>query len=80
MAKKTIEDGANHEACAAVRRHLALSIRAQREGFRRAGLAFGLQARVIALAELTDEQVAALKAESMLVVEEVDLDASTGVA
>lgn len=46
------------------------------EGFRRAGLRFGPeQSEPIPLSELSDDDVAALKAEPQLVVVEVDIPA-----
>lgn len=50
-----------------------LRITAQREGFRRAGRAWSKQPIEIPLAGLSDADIAALKAESMLTVEEVVL-------
>lgn len=50
-----------------------LRITAAREGFRRAGRAWSKQPTEIPLAGLSDADVAALKAEPMLTVEEVVL-------
>ena len=52
----------------------ALRVRAKAKSFRRVGLTFGEQPTDIALADLTKDQVAALKAEPMLVVEEVEIE------
>ncbi len=54
----------------------ALKIRSTRKaGFRRAGYRFSVEPTVISVADLSEEQIAALKAEPNLLVEEVDLDA-----
>ena len=50
-----------------------LRITAKREGFRRSGRAWSKQPTEIPLAGLSDADIAALKAESMLTVEEVVL-------
>lgn len=50
-----------------------LKVIARRDNFRRAGHVFGSEAVVIALSELTDEQVEQLKNEPLLVVQEVDI-------
>lgn len=50
-----------------------LRIVAKREGFRRAGFVFGTQAETIALTDLDEDQEAALRKESMLVVVDIDL-------
>lgn len=49
-----------------------LRIRAKRDGFRRAGMAHPAAPTEHALDTLTADQVSALKAEPMLVVEEVE--------
>ena len=49
-----------------------LVIVSSREGFRRAGHRFGKEPVTLRLADLTDEQVAMLKAEPMLVVTETE--------
>jgi hypothetical protein len=59
-----------------VKKTKALSIVSSREGFRRAGIAFGKQATVIPLSELSKEAIALLKGEAMLEVSEVNMDAS----
>lgn len=51
----------------------ALQIRAKGERFRRAGLTFGREPTVLKLADLSKEQVAALKAEPQLAVEEIEI-------
>lgn len=50
-----------------------LKVVPKREGFRRAGHVFSGEGKTIAYADLTEGQVAQLKAEPMLVVMEVDL-------
>lgn len=52
----------------------ALRISSKTDSLRRAGLAFTKEPTAIPLANLKKEQVAALKAERMLVVEEVEID------
>ncbi|MDA8258370.1 MAG: HI1506-related protein [Betaproteobacteria bacterium] len=52
---------------------IGLRITSQREGFRRAGRAWGRAPIEIALADLSDDEIALLKAESMLTVEEITL-------
>lgn len=53
----------------------ALRVQAKAASFRRAGLTFGREEQVIALDKLTDEQVAAIKAEPMLAVIEDEAEA-----
>lgn len=55
----------------------ALSVVSTREGFRRAGRAFGLKATIIPLTELDDDEVKLLKSEVMLVVTTVSIDVET---
>lgn len=50
----------------------ALRIISRRESFWRAGHQFGLQARTLLLSELSEDQVARLKAEPQLVVVETE--------
>jgi hypothetical protein len=51
-----------------------LRITTKRDGFRRAGIEFtGTQ--VLPLSDLTTDQVEAIKAEPMLIVDEVDVEA-----
>lgn len=52
-----------------------LKVIASREGFRRGGHAFGREAKVIPLSELTAEQADAIRGEAMLAVVEVDIEA-----
>ncbi|MDA8254179.1 MAG: HI1506-related protein [Betaproteobacteria bacterium] len=52
---------------------IGLRIAAAREGFRRAGRAWSKTPIDVPLADLSDDQVAMLRAESMLTVEEVVL-------
>jgi len=49
---------------------IGLRITAAREGFRRAGRAWSRQPTDVPLADLSDDQVAMLRAEPMLTVEE----------
>lgn len=54
-----------------------LEVTARRDSFWRAGLQFTREARVVPLAELTDDQAEAIRAEGdggQLVVTEVDID------
>ena len=53
----------------------ALSVASRVEGFRRAGRAWSKSEITVALADLTDEQVAQLKAEPLLTVTEIELAA-----
>ena len=57
-----------------VKKLKALSVVSVNEGFRRAGYSFGRKAVIIPLSELSKEQVALIKGESMLVVSEVDIE------
>lgn len=50
-----------------------LRITAKREGFRRAGRAWSMTPTDVTLADLSDEEISALKAETMLTVEEITL-------
>lgn len=50
-----------------------LRIKAKAKSFRRAGLAFGEQPIDVPLSELSKDQRAALKAEPMLVVEDIEI-------
>lgn len=52
-----------------------LKVIARAAHFRRAGFAFTGEPTVIPLSELTEEQVEQLKAEPLLVVQEVDIKA-----
>lgn len=55
----------------------ALSIRSvSREGFRRCGLQFGPDARIIELSALKKEQIDGLKGERQLVVQETEIDSA----
>jgi hypothetical protein len=54
----------------------ALSIVCSREGFRRAGYAFGKQPVVIALTDLSKAQIRQLREEALLTITEVDTDAA----
>lgn len=56
--------------------NVGLQVVSSREGFRRAGYAFGREPRVIPLAELTAEQVEAIKDEPMLAAVEVEIPPS----
>lgn len=50
-----------------------LKVTTKRDGFRRAGIEWN-GTTTVALSELTAEQVEAIQAESLLIVEEVDID------
>jgi len=54
----------------------ALSISTSREGFRRAGYVFGKEPTIIPLEDLDRKQIALLKAEPLLAVSEVEIDAA----
>jgi Mu-like prophage FluMu N-terminal domain len=51
-----------------------LKVIAKRDGFRRAGHVFSGEAKVLPLSELTEEQADAIRAESMLVCTEVEIE------
>lgn len=51
-----------------------LRVIARRDSFRRAGHVFSGEAKTIALADLTEDQVELLKSERLLVVQEVDIE------
>lgn len=53
-----------------------LRITSQREGFRRAGRAWGKAPVDVPMADLSDEEIALLKAESMLTVEDITIEAA----
>jgi hypothetical protein len=71
MAKK---DETKEEQSAAAKVP-ALRIKAKVASFRRAGLTFGVEPTDVPLASLKKDQVAALKAEPMLTVEEIEIEA-----
>lgn len=52
----------------------ALSVTSARDGFRRAGRAWGKEATVVKLSELTKEQIAQIKGEALLTVTKVEVD------
>jgi len=52
----------------------ALSVVSGREGFRRAGRAWGKEATVVKLSELSKEQIRQIKGEALLAVTEVEID------
>jgi len=52
-----------------------LSVRATRDGFRRAGRAWPAEETTVPLKDFTDEQVAALEAEPLLTVKRVTVAA-----
>lgn len=52
-----------------------LKVTARTDHFRRAGHVFTGEARVIPLADLTEEQAEQIKTEPMLVAQEVDIEA-----
>lgn len=53
----------------------ALRVRAFNDHFRRAGITFGKEERVIKLDDLTAEQIAQIKSEPKLAVSEIEIDA-----
>ena len=55
---------------------VGLQVVSSRQGFRRAGYAFGREPRVIPLAELTPEQVEAITADPVLSAVEVEIPAA----
>lgn len=59
----------------ALKKVKALSITSSREGFRRAGYAFGKEAKVIPLADLSKNQLSQIRAEGFLAVSEIEIDA-----
>lgn len=52
----------------------ALSVVSGREGFRRAGRAWGKEATVVRLSELSKDQIKQIKGEALLTVSEVEID------
>jgi len=52
----------------------ALSVVSSREGFRRAGRAWGKEATVVKLSELSKEQIKQIKGEALLTVTEIEVD------
>lgn len=52
----------------------ALSVVSGREGFRRAGRAWGKEATVVKLSELSKDQIKQIKGEALLAVAEVEID------
>lgn len=52
-----------------------LEVSSTRDGFRRAGLSWSKKPTVVALADLTEDQVAMLKADPVLKVREVEMPA-----
>jgi hypothetical protein len=52
----------------------ALSVTSGNEGFRRAGRAWGKEATVVKLSDLTKAEIKAIKEETMLSVKEVEVD------
>lgn len=67
MSKKSTTPSAAGDATKGLR------VIAKRDGFRRAGHVFSGEAKVLALSDLTEEQADAIRAESMLVVSEIDI-------
>ena len=51
-----------------------LKVVARRDTFRRAGHVFGSEPKTLALSDLTEDQVDAIKGDSQLVVQEVDIE------
>jgi hypothetical protein len=54
----------------------AIKVLCSVEGFRRGGLAFGPEAKIIALADLTKEQLAAIEGEPRLITVRTTIDAT----
>lgn len=52
----------------------ALRVVSSREGFRRGGRVWGKNEVVVKLSDLTDEQIAQIKGESLLTVSEIEVD------
>ena len=52
----------------------ALSVVSRRNGFRRAGRAWSKEPTTVKLSDLTEDQIDAIKEESMLIVTEVEID------
>lgn len=65
---------ATQKAKAAGLQTKGLKVIARRDSFRRCGRVFGGEAVVIPLSDLTEEQVEQLKAEPLLVCQEVDIE------
>ena len=72
MAKKSDEQNQQTDEGGNTVAEKVLVVVSSREGFRRAGHRFGKEPVTLRLADLTDEQVAMLKAEPMLVVTETE--------
>lgn len=71
-AKKAEEEAAAAEAAKkATVKLVGFNVTAKQEGFRRAGRAWSKTETFVPLEELTEEQIAQLKSESMLDVEEI---------
>lgn len=64
-------------ARAAGPKNRGLRVTTKREGFRRAGREWN-GTTVVPLSELTEDQVEAIKAETMFLVDEVDVEAAGG--
>ncbi|MBI3712597.1 MAG: hypothetical protein HY253_06505 [Burkholderiales bacterium] len=67
------QNATSSDATSAKRESIAgLEVQSKQAGFRRAGRAWPSEATFVALAELTDEQIAALEAEPLLIVKRVE--------
>ena len=76
-AAKTAADkaaGENKTGATKIIKVPALSVVASRAGFRRGGLAWGKEATVVKLSDLSDEQIAQIEGEGLLTVTEVEVD------
>lgn len=72
--KKVAGAGAPPAAAKTKTKVPALSVVSAREGFRRAGRAWAKGENIVALSELSKEQIAQLKGESLLTVTEIEID------
>lgn len=67
------QNATSSDATSAKRESIAgLEVQSKQAGFRRAGRAWPSEATFVALDELTDEQIAALEAEPLLIVKRVE--------
>jgi hypothetical protein len=69
------DKGSDNKKPKPVKKVPGLRIKAKAKSFRRAGLVFSDQPTDVLLSELSKDQVAALKAEPMLVAEEIEIEA-----
>lgn len=66
--------GENKTGAAKIVKVPALSVVASRAGFRRGGFAWGKEATVVKLSDLSDVQIAQIEGEDLLTVTEVEVD------